>query len=56
MNAFPVPEILRIPLESISLTVKVMREDEDVQASYCVSCPRVQDLNLVFTALFEESD
>ncbi|KAG9314147.1 P-loop containing nucleoside triphosphate hydrolase protein [Chiua virens] len=31
MNPFPTPEILRIPLESVSLTVKVMREDEDVK-------------------------
>jgi ATP-dependent RNA helicase DHX57 len=35
MARFPVPEILRVPLESISLTVKVMREDEDVK----VRCP-----------------
>lgn len=31
MAKFPVPEILRVPLESVSLTVKVMREDEDVK-------------------------
>lgn len=31
MAKFPVPEILRVPLESISLTVKVMREEEDVK-------------------------
>ncbi|KAL0581083.1 putative ATP-dependent RNA helicase ucp12 [Marasmius crinis-equi] len=31
MGKFPVPEILRVPLESISLSVKVMREDEDVK-------------------------
>lgn len=34
MAPFPVPEILRIPLESISLIVKVMRENEDVQVSF----------------------
>lgn len=33
MARFPVPEILRVPLESISLTVKVMREHEDVKVS-----------------------
>jgi|ERR1700676_3050984 ATP-dependent RNA helicase DHX57 len=33
MARFPVPEILRVPLESISLTVKVMREEEDVKVS-----------------------
>ncbi|KAF9074920.1 P-loop containing nucleoside triphosphate hydrolase protein [Rhodocollybia butyracea] len=31
MGKYPVPEILRVPLESISLAVKVMREEEDVQ-------------------------
>jgi hypothetical protein len=30
-TGFPVPEILRVPLENISLTVKVMREEEDVK-------------------------
>jgi len=33
MGRFPVPEILRTPLESISLSVKVMRESEDVKVS-----------------------
>lgn len=33
MAKFPIPEILRVPLESISLTVKVMREHEDVKVS-----------------------
>ncbi|ESK92682.1 dead deah box [Moniliophthora roreri MCA 2997] len=31
MGSFPIPEILRVPLENISLSVKVMREDEDVK-------------------------
>lgn len=31
MAQFPVPEILRVPLESISLSVKAAREDEDVK-------------------------
>lgn len=31
MTEFPVPEILRVPLESISLSVKAAREDEDVK-------------------------
>lgn len=31
MAEFPVPEILRVPLESISLTVKAMREEDDVK-------------------------
>ncbi|KAL0068598.1 putative ATP-dependent RNA helicase ucp12 [Marasmius tenuissimus] len=31
MGKFPVPEILRVPLENLSLSVKVMRENEDVK-------------------------
>jgi ATP-dependent RNA helicase DHX57 len=31
MGRFPVPEILRSPLESILLTVKVTKEEEDVK-------------------------
>ena len=31
MKAFPVPEMLRVPLESLSLQIKVMRENEDVR-------------------------
>lgn len=33
MGRFPVPEILRVPLESLSLAVKAVREDEDVKVS-----------------------
>lgn len=33
MARFAIPEILRVPLESISLAVKVTREDEDVKVS-----------------------
>lgn len=33
MGKFVVPEILRVPLENISLAVKVTREDEDVKVS-----------------------
>ena len=31
MRKFPVPEILRVPLESLSLQIKAMREGEDVK-------------------------
>jgi len=31
MKTFAVPEILRVPLESLSLQIKVMREIEDVR-------------------------
>jgi len=41
MARFPVPEILRVPLESISLSVKVMREGEDVKVgTYSCSTER----------------
>lgn len=40
MGRYPVPEILRVPLESISLAIKVMREDEDV---------KVRDIRLPLT-------
>jgi len=41
MARFPVPEILRVPLESISLSVKVMREGEDVKVgTYSCSIER----------------
>lgn len=35
MAAFPKPEILRVPLESISLSVKSAREHEDVKVRVC---------------------
>ena len=31
MSQFPVPEISRVPLESLSLAVKAVRENEDVK-------------------------
>jgi ATP-dependent RNA helicase DHX57 len=34
MAGFPVPEILRVPLESVSLAVKAMREEEDVKVRF----------------------
>jgi hypothetical protein len=33
MGEFPVPEILRVPLEKTSLTIRLMREDEDVKVT-----------------------
>jgi HrpA-like RNA helicase len=49
MGRFPIPEILRTPLESISLTVKVMRESEDVKVSD--SMWRVQCIDLGFFSI-----
>lgn len=37
MTPFPVPEILRTPLESISLSVKAARENEDVRVGLAPS-------------------
>lgn len=34
MAKFPVPEILRVPLESISLAVKATKEDQDVKVGH----------------------
>ncbi|KAF7302730.1 Dead deah box [Mycena chlorophos] len=52
---FPVPEILRVPLESISLTVKVMREDEDVKLflSRAIDPPAVSAMEAAWTVLEE---
>lgn len=33
MGDFPIPEILRVPLDSLSLRIKAMREDEDIAVS-----------------------
>lgn len=33
MGDFPSPEILRVPLDSLCLQIKVMRESEDVAVS-----------------------
>ena len=34
MERFPTPEILRVPLESLSLSVKAVRENEDVKVRH----------------------
>ncbi|KAJ6504362.1 P-loop containing nucleoside triphosphate hydrolase protein [Mycena vulgaris] len=55
MAKYPVPEILRVPLESISLTVKVMREDEDVKLflSRAIDPPKVASMEAAWTVLEE---
>ncbi|KAG6842444.1 hypothetical protein C0991_007574 [Blastosporella zonata] len=55
MAKFPVPEILRVPLESISLTVKVMREDEDVKLflSRAIDPPKVVAMERAWSTLEE---
>ncbi|KAJ7070765.1 P-loop containing nucleoside triphosphate hydrolase protein [Mycena amicta] len=55
MAKYPVPEILRVPLESISLTVKVMREDEDVKLflSRAIDPPAVSAMQAAWTVLEE---
>lgn len=52
MAPFPVPEILRIPLESISLTVKVMRENENVQVSRWSVCIQQHLIRADFRSTF----
>ncbi|KAF5385346.1 hypothetical protein D9615_001206 [Tricholomella constricta] len=55
MAKFPVPEILRVPLESISLTVKVMREEEDVKLflSRAIDPPKVVAMERAWSILEE---
>ncbi|GLB35802.1 putative helicase associated domain (HA2) Add an annotation [Lyophyllum shimeji] len=55
MAKFPVPEILRVPLESISLTVKVMREEEDVKLflSRAIDPPKVAAMERAWSTLEE---
>ncbi|KAF9245882.1 P-loop containing nucleoside triphosphate hydrolase protein [Melanogaster broomeanus] len=55
MKPFPVPEILRTPLESISLTVKVMRENEDVKhfLKGAIDPPEVSAMDKAWSVLKE---
>ncbi|KIK99476.1 hypothetical protein PAXRUDRAFT_30490 [Paxillus rubicundulus Ve08.2h10] len=55
MQYFPVPEILRTPLESISLTVKVMRENEDVKhfLKRAIDPPEVSAMDKAWSVLEE---
>ncbi|KAJ7446393.1 P-loop containing nucleoside triphosphate hydrolase protein [Mycena galericulata] len=55
MGKYPVPEILRVPLESISLTVKVMREEEDVKLflQRAIDPPKVAAMEAAWTVLEE---
>ncbi|KAJ7246262.1 P-loop containing nucleoside triphosphate hydrolase protein [Mycena haematopus] len=55
MGKYPVPEILRVPLESISLTVKVMREEEDVKLflKRAIDPPKVAAMEAAWAVLEE---
>ncbi|KAF8215940.1 P-loop containing nucleoside triphosphate hydrolase protein [Mycena galopus ATCC 62051] len=55
MGKYPVPEILRVPLESISLTVKVMREEEDVKLflQRAIDPPKVAAMEAAWAVLEE---
>ncbi|KAG1828430.1 P-loop containing nucleoside triphosphate hydrolase protein [Suillus variegatus] len=55
MGHFPIPEILRTPLESISLTVKVMRESEDVKhfLNRAIDPPEVSAMDKAWDVLQE---
>ncbi|KIY51989.1 P-loop containing nucleoside triphosphate hydrolase protein [Fistulina hepatica ATCC 64428] len=55
MVQFPVPEILRVPLESISLSVKVTREEEDVKEFLrrAIDPPDVSSLDRAWKTLQE---
>ncbi|KAK0481842.1 P-loop containing nucleoside triphosphate hydrolase protein [Armillaria novae-zelandiae] len=53
MGKFVVPEILRVPLENISLAVKVTREDEDVKhfLGKAISPPDVSSMDTAWATL-----
>ncbi|KAK0465451.1 P-loop containing nucleoside triphosphate hydrolase protein [Desarmillaria tabescens] len=53
MDKFVVPEILRVPLENISLAVKVTREDEDVRhfLGKAISPPDVSSMDTAWATL-----
>ncbi|KAK0208634.1 P-loop containing nucleoside triphosphate hydrolase protein [Desarmillaria ectypa] len=53
MGKFVVPEILRVPLENISLAVKVTREDEDVRhfLGKAISPPDVSSMDTAWATL-----
>ncbi|KAI0059514.1 P-loop containing nucleoside triphosphate hydrolase protein [Artomyces pyxidatus] len=55
MAPFPTPEILRVPLESIALTVKAARETEDVKAflSRAIDPPKVVAMDKALAVLEE---
>ncbi|KAF8445690.1 P-loop containing nucleoside triphosphate hydrolase protein [Boletus edulis BED1] len=53
MSSFPVPEILRIPLESISLMVKVTRENEDHFLEKAIDPPDVSAMDKAWSTLQE---
>ncbi|KAF8167397.1 P-loop containing nucleoside triphosphate hydrolase protein [Crassisporium funariophilum] len=55
MAKFPIPEILRVPLESISLAVKATREDQDVKKflSQAIDPPAVGAMDKAWSILEE---
>ncbi|CED84855.1 atp-dependent rna helicase a [Phaffia rhodozyma] len=55
MPSFPVPEILRTPLEALFLQVKAMRGDEDVKAflSKAISPPSMPNMNVAWQTLID---
>lgn len=55
MTKYPIPEILRVPLESISLSVKVTRENEDVKRflGRAIDPPDVSSLDRAWKTLKE---
>ncbi|KAG7099686.1 hypothetical protein E1B28_001508 [Marasmius oreades] len=55
MSRFPVPEILRVPLENISLSVKAMRENEDVKLylGRAIDPPPLKAMEMAWSTLEE---
>jgi ATP-dependent RNA helicase DHX57 len=52
---FPVPEILRVPLENVLLTIKVIRESEDpaVYLGQAIDPPKTSAMNIAWSILQE---
>jgi ATP-dependent RNA helicase DHX57 len=55
MTKFPIPEILRVPLESILLAVKATKEDQDIKVGDMLSISRVY-LGSLSTGIFRSSN
>lgn len=56
MTKFPIPEILRVPLESILLAVKATKEDQDIKVGDILSISNISRLTLVQSFLGQAID
>jgi hypothetical protein len=54
MKKHPIPEILRVPLESILLRAKIAREDEDPKVRLILWLGLLQSFDRFHVALLEQ--